>query len=348
MSLGTPTDDPTCTGTTSAARNVNDLYEDGIFTVVAAGNNGNSSTTDCTVNSPGAAIGAFTVGSYGAVGDVTAADLDTAPISTISSRGGTLNEGGQRAIVDITAPGCRNRMFGTNGNSGNAAYDQFSCGTSFAAPQVSGLALNLIDWARREQSSFLDSNPGLLHAILLTMADGQEQPGGTSPLSQADNLWGAGRLRARLWNSAGLDAPWSFKAASTCVGQNETVIIPIAGTPNADINSIKAAIYWYDVRHETGTTPDKLNLSMGGVDGSLYRVSNAATTNYEFVTARSGYGGTDNIGAAQSEIRITGVQVTSDVAGCGTNRMLVHYAIVAEDSDRDDVDGPTLAEIERE
>ncbi len=114
------------------------------------------------------------------------------------------------------------------------------------------------------------------------------------------------------------------------------------------MNTIKAAIYWYDVRHETGGAIDKINLALGRVDGGLIRASNAVTTNYEFVIARDGYGGTDDIDTSQSEMWITGVDVTADNAGCGTNKMLVYYAFIAEDADRDDAEGPALSVVERE
>jgi hypothetical protein len=45
---------------------------------------------------------------------------------------------------------------------------------------------------------------------------------------------------------------------------------------------------------------------------------------------------------------MTGYNVTSDDAGCGTNSMKVYYAYFYEDSARDDVDGRSASDVEVE
>lgn len=182
LSAGSLTEDSNCSGASGLSKKANDLYENGILPVILAGNEGNADTTNCTVRSPGSAIGAVTVGSIGSGTDDTAAELRSATISSFSSRGGTSNEGGGRAIIDLAAPGFRKNMFNNTANSGASAYGYSASGTSFATPHVSAAAGLLVDWSMRDHNSFLVNNPGLLHAFLILMGDGFGQSNLRDPL----------------------------------------------------------------------------------------------------------------------------------------------------------------------
>lgn len=85
--IGFPTDDPNCLGQSTLSRRANDLYEAGILLVQSAGNTAHPAA-DCTVTSPGSAIGTFTVGGHGNDTMGTELDVRQAAIYTQSARGG--------------------------------------------------------------------------------------------------------------------------------------------------------------------------------------------------------------------------------------------------------------------
>jgi hypothetical protein len=340
MSWGSSSNNTNCSGTTAFSRALNNLYEDGILAVKSAGNDGHSSTTDCTVSAPGSALGAVTVGSIGNTGDNFADDMKSAAIRDASARGGTSSEGGGRAIIDLVAAGYRDNMLSTAANTGNTAYNYFGFGTSMAAPYVTGAALLLEDWSVRSQNGFLEYNPGLLHAMLVLMTD--HWNGSSFQLQGSkNNLYGAGRLRVRLFEDAGLDNPWGWKAGWTCVTDGHETEIPIDGTPIADIDVLKVAIYFYDPQHETGGGVDSINTYIERSDtGVALRGANMIGNEYQFLTMRQNYGGPDVIQNIPLRLVLNGIGITADNVssrgvGCGTNQMLVWYAYYFEDSDRE-------------
>jgi hypothetical protein len=128
------------------------------------------------------------------------------------------------------------------------------------------------------------------------------------------------------------------------------VSIPIHHTPIGSIDVIKAAMFWYDSRHELGQSIDNLNLRLvNSATGATIRSSTQSTNESEFVYARSpAFGGLDTIQNVPLELIIDPVSVTADNTSCGTNKMLVWYAYFFEDSNRDDADGPTIDQAPRE
>jgi hypothetical protein len=341
MSWGSDTNNTNCSGTTAFSRALNNLYEDGILPVKSAGNLSHSSTTDCTVNAPGSALGAVTVGAIGNYPpDDSTDEMKAAAIRTTSSRGGTATEGGGRAIVDLVAAGIISNGLSTAANSGSSAYSYSGSGTSTSTPYATGAALNLQDWSVRSQNGFLDYNPGLLHAMLILMTD---RWNGSSYRLQGtkDNLYGAGRLRMRLLEDIGLDNPWGWQAGWTCVEDGHETEIPIIGTPIGDINVLKAAIYFYDPQHETGGGVDSINMYIERADtGAALRTANMIGNEYQFLAMREGYGGPDGLTTAPLRLVLNGIGISADNVsshgvGCGTNEMLVWYAYYYEDSDRE-------------
>ena len=176
--------------------------------------------------------------------------------------------------------------------------------------------------------------PGVLFVNMLLMGDRQGQAAKLD--TGFDNLWGAGRMKMRMANAAGLDAPAIWKTGSTCVGTGGTFTVPInsgVALPNA-VNDLKAAIFWYDRRHGLGTVIDDIDLELHNVGGSTpLRSSASSWDNKERVYHNA-------IGGQAVELRIKGHDVTTDGEGCGTNQMLVWYAYFYEDDARDDVEGP--------
>jgi hypothetical protein len=327
-------DDPQCLGESALNRVANDLFEQGILLIKTAGNEGHSSSTDCTVNSPGAAIGVFTVGGHGNSTTGAESDVRSGSIYSNSSRGGTVSEGKGRTIVDITAFAARKLMPDANGG-----YSYNAPGTSFSAPTVTAGAIDFIDFYKKNQSDLID-DPGILFANLLLMGDREGEGGELS--SGFDNLWGAGRFKMRKFDSEGMDSPYQWKTGRVCVGQGEAVTIAVndGSAISSSANDFKAVIYWYDRRHESGTAIDDIDLRLKNSSGSTLVSSTSMTDNKERVYHSA-------VGGATLELEIYGQSVASDVEGCGTNSMRVFYAFFYEDDARNDSNGPG-SEIETE
>ena len=101
---------------------------------------------------------------------------------------------------------------------------------------------------------------------------------------------------------------------------------------SSDYDIAKAVIWWYDRRHEIGTTPDDIDLTLEYNGGSLLG-STSSFDNKERVFADT------NVGGDSVSLDIKGYSVTSDGEGCGINSMRVYYAAMLEDSDRDESNG---------
>ncbi|MDY0062017.1 MAG: S8 family serine peptidase [Myxococcota bacterium] len=335
QSWGVKTEDTTCLGTTNMCIDANDLFESGVLLINAAGNTRGSSS-DCTVWSPGTAIGVFTVGSHGDGLTGGSSDIKTDPIydqdaTHASSYGGAdsnWDEGHNRTIIDLTAFGYRDLLFDASGGYSEEATG----GTSNAAPTIAAGAIDFIDFYKTHLSSSID-NPGQLFVNLLLLGDRQGQGGKLS--TRFDHLWGAGRFLMRKYDAPGMDAPWEYNNGWTCIDDSEEYTIPFAGGSalSSDINYCKAVIYWYDRRHEEGITYiDDIDLKLYG-DGSLLASSSDANDNKERVFSTL-------VGGKVTSLKIIGYDVTADEEGCGTNSMKVYWAYFCEDSARNDGDGP--------
>ena len=104
---------------------------------------------------------------------------------------------------------------------------------------------------------------------------------------------------------------------------------------------LKAVVWWYDDRHETGVAHDKVDLALETDDNGAWTsvVPSATDDNRQRVYL-------SEPDEAAHRIAVTGRDVTSDSAGCGTGGMKVWWTAYHEDSDRDD--GPGGAGRQRE
>lgn len=340
--------DADCDGDTGMAADANDLYESGILLIKSAGNDPGSSL-DCTIGAPGAAIGVFTVGGHGDGFSGGESDVRDDPIfyesatNIGSSYGGThpaTTEGGGRSIVDLTAFAYREVLFDTDGNYGNRMR-----GTSFATPTVAAAAIDFIDFYRHEWSNLID-NPGVLFVNLLQMGDREQENPALGPLLRRfDHLWGAGRMKMRKYDAAGMDTPWGFGTGFVCIDHDETYVFTLndGNALSSDVDYLKVSIWWYDRRHEVNGTVDDIDLyvrEIGSQPGFDLGRSNDLYDNKERVF-------TYDVGGKAVQIDVIGSDVTTDAEGCGTNSMKVFYSYFYEDGDRDDANGPG-AEIEAE
>ena len=336
MSQSNYTTDTNCSGQSVLSADVNDLYDLGILVFKSAGNQNHQSTTDCTVGDPGAAVTAFTVGGHTNTWDAFTGETDVRS-GTIwtensdgsgdgSSRGGTsLSEGKWRSIIDVTAPAIRHWYANA---SGSYTYGPIA-GTSFAAPTITGIAADYIDFYRETYSAAID-DPGLLQANLLLFGDRYVQ----------GNLYGFGRVKTRMWNSAGLDGPYQWGSLETCISDTEeyTYDLNSGNLIDSDVDAIKAVTWYYPRDHESSSDYSDIDLYLQrSSDGSSWTTVSADTNSYE----EKGRVVTTGITSQYYwRLKIVGFDVHAGDPSCSGGAIRVYFSFFYEDSDRDDGDGP--------
>jgi len=232
-----------CNRSYSANDAVDAAMLDGAFVAKSASNNGHTSSS-CNVGNPGAASGAFTVNAT----KRSASDLKTAAMYSGSSRGG---DSLGRSVIAITAP------TGPENNTSAAAggdYGVFGA-TSGATPVVAASAAVLKEHLMDTFSSSLVTESGVLYAAMLLMGDGQLESGSkASATTPMDELWGAGRLRMRMFNSQGMDTPWRVRIFSRTIDDGEVakdmLLNPNSSGVNqavpSDVDRFKATAFWHE------------------------------------------------------------------------------------------------------
>lgn len=330
-------EDPTCNGTCTQCQAFNSLYEDGVAIFNSNGNDGHEDEDDCTVGDPASAIGVMAVGAYQVNGSTHEEEAYSG-----NSRGGTAEEGGGRTIIGLLAPTKHDYRAVEDWNDSPYYETGSFTASSGATPAVTGAAAVFRDYYVTTHSSLID-DPGILYTFLQLMGD-REDEDGTHMVHHFDPVTGAGKLRLRMFDTNGLDDPKGWSAGSECIQHGASYPVEINGgsTLHADVDYIKAVIWWYDRGHEVGCTPDntvchdKFDLSLQSLVGlstwTTQRSSNTADNRQRVYLS--------GVGGDEYRLRITGDNVTSDGEGCGSNANRVYYAWMYEENDRDD--GGTL------
>lgn len=87
-------------------------------------------------------------------------------------------------------------------------------GSSFAAPQVAGMAADLKDMYLQQDETWIN-NPGRLHTAMLAMGDRHRSSSASVATQQwsdgADQNWGLGRVKMRMFASGGGVGPWGAR-----------------------------------------------------------------------------------------------------------------------------------------
>lgn len=332
--------DTPCDGTHITSKLLNDIFQSGITVFVAAGNRvgGHGNLSDCQVAPPNDAMGAFAVAMHTNSNTNDESDVRGGALHSQSARGGTFSEGAGRSIIDISATGKMATVFH---HTSAANYRSFTgSGTSLSSPLVTGAASNLMDFYRNNYSNALET-PGKMTSHMLLMGDRQGE--GSILTSYFDNLWGAGRMKMRMYNDAGMDGPWEMQSWSTCIDHGETYYLNINGANafNYQINDIKYVISWFDSDHEnTGVVANDIDLVLqsqapGSSTWSTASFSTSSTDEKERVFAST------SVSGYKYRLKISGYSVSED-GSCGTNSIRVHIAGFIEDDARNDGDGPYI------
>ena len=339
--------DWSCRGVDLVSRDVDALFEHGIFMVKSAGNSGGSAR-GCTIGPPGAATTVLTVAALAAERD-EAEGVRNAPVLTASAVGGTPRltgdrwDASERAVIGLAAQGCRREPIADTG------IDFIGCGTSFSTPTVGAAALlQLAFWERDRRTAFFHHRPGALMAMLLAMGDGfahEARPGDARIDVGFDRRVGAGRLGLRRFDRAGLDAPWGYQIAETCVSPAEVQYFPhedgVVLQPGVEV--IKAALFWYDPGIDDAGRFNDLDLAIERArdepglarQWSPVAASAQPSNNKERAIVRG-------VGGQRLRVAVRGTHVRTRATDptCG-DAQRAYLAYFFEDSRRDDPDGPT-------
>ena len=321
--------DPLCNGDTSLDRDYNAMYEEGVATFQSNGNQGNGVCGDCNMATPGNAIGVFASSAYevNALGDEV--------LFFKNSRGGTQFEGNGRTITGLLTPSKRTLLAEADSTMAPTYTTGGFCCSSGSTPHLSGAAALFRDFYLATYSTLIDE-PGILYTNLLLMGDRYHEDGGY--LAEGfDGLTGAGKLRLRRFDQPGLDAPATWKTGSRCIQHGATTTIDI-GTLDADVDYVKAVIWWYDAQHDAGNPHDKIDLELQQQIGSLpfyvtYWSSRTDDNRQRIYATNAGGVG---VGGQTLRLRIKGRWIQGETDGCGTDANRVFFAVIAEENDRDD------------
>ena len=268
-------------GTDAGSLAVNQATAGGDVVVVAAGNSGDAPGT---VNAPGVATGAITVG---------AASDHSAPVGTdrhddgiwlaaFSSRGPTADG---RIKPDVVAPGVTVRSADAGTSAGYATFS----GTSMATPYVAGAVALALD-------ADPTATPTEVRAALTATAADRGRTG-------LDNEWGAGIVDVRAFVDAvaGASTPRqtafpSWERRTGTVPSNGSVDVPIAvgadglGVPLAVTVTLTSGALACDVYCQIGFsagewTPD-LDVELRDPSGNLVADSQCALSGVSCTTGR--------------------------------------------------------------
>ncbi len=317
---------------------VDDAMKDGIFFVNTPGNNGHVGSS-CTVDLPGTASGSFTANDY----DVrSVADLNAATIASDACRGGDVHG---RAVIDLVAPEGREGAMGAQYNN---TYANGGYGTSLAAPVITGAAANFKHHFISVFGTSAANTVGNLYAHMLLMGDGELESGGTATATTPlDNVWGAGRMRMRMFNSAGMDAPWRIRWFNWVLDDGDAAtwyVNPDGGGVNQPVSSdaewFKAALWWHEPNLGASETSADIQTKVCKT-GTCYTHS---STNPQAHRLWLG----NVLGGQTWEVTVTGLSVPASTDAdyyYGQQKRQMFLAFFYEDRDRDDADGPS-ADIE--
>jgi len=130
------------------------------------------------------------------------------------------------------------------------SYTETGSGTSVSAPGAASDVVSLLDWARANNLSEF-SDPAVLNVVTMLWGDGTQGSytsfTNTGNVSRLDRLWGAGRLKARQFDDAGLDGPWGWGTIWSYVWQGNVWDIPVGTGPiSSDVDYLRASMFWQE------------------------------------------------------------------------------------------------------
>jgi len=353
LSGATGSSDPTthCALTHSAMDAVNEAYKQGIFFVKSAGNQNSSFSGTCNVTIPGTASGAMTIGAMNVTNATFTTSTDSLGMAGSSSRVPTDFLG--RKVIDMVAPNGMSKDITPGTLRWDTArtdddYRAFGGGTSNAAAYVSGATANMLDHLTAMIGGSLASEPGILRVSMLLGTD-LNMANGWSGIG--DGTWGHGRLRMRMFNAAGMDAPsrtrWIIRTVSDGQTVDDILLNPNSSGVNqvlpSGVDQVKVAVWFYEpniAQGELQTAKYKIQLcslappKLGGAE--VCQGLNVRDNSRVFLDNTS-------VAGLKYFLRIEGTDVPASsesnyLNGAAARR--IYIATMWEDTARNDGDGP--------
>ena len=317
----------------------NDMYLNDVFVSVAAGNSGWNS---CTVGVPGTAAGSFTAGA-------TRDEFDSfreADMEHTSARGA---DDHGRPMINLVAP--------LNREIGGAYYNDTywaptGGGTSLASPMIAGVALDTKQMMVSTWGSAMANHVGNLYAVMMLNGDNAGyapyaffEHASTNP--ESDPYTGFGRVAHRTLTADGMDSPFAYAVHRSVLahGGQKTITINGGQPVPSDADVLEAVLWWYEPNLEcfspyAGCTPPaditfQLCSALGCFD------SNSTAPGPRRVVAPPGFGG------ITWWLEVTGANIpqsTDALYHDGLQERTIHVALMYEDTDRDDANGPTCSD----
>ncbi len=255
-----------------------------------------------------------------------------------------------RGVDDFTPPDCEVRSDSDgDGLTTHREWGAFS-ETSAATPIISGAALLFRGWALPKLGLFIDDARHMFTTMLM-MGDRDQLNSATLGHRESgfDGTWGAGLLRMRMFDEVGMDDPAKMSWGETCVLDGQSTIIPIDATRiNSDVDYIKAVAFHFDDDFHDASQPGPLDWTR------MYLQSRPTGSSGPWQTLRADEK-RDNKHRVYSEVQANtdyrlmfdGTDIESLYQGCGWNGTRVHFAILTEDNDRDDITLDAVVEPEQ-
>jgi hypothetical protein len=224
----------------------------GVVVVKSAGDEDNTLGT-CNITYPAWRPEVIAVASLD-TSSSTNTNMNATVLRRFSSRGGaTLRIRGSTANlpfsgIGLSAPGCIDRWFNNNSN-GYASVAGSRCGTSFAAPVVSGTAVLLRD-AINQIGGFGNwggNDARHITANLLMFGDAWDGTLNADIPTGISDTSGYGRLHAHYLHSVNLSGPWWWSFWGLRLVQGQTYTFPIGdNNPESASAHLKWAVTWFD------------------------------------------------------------------------------------------------------
>jgi len=332
MSFGTST---TCNLSASSNDAVDAAMLEGIFFAKSGGNNTNTGGV-CNVGNPGTASGAFTVNQLSR----GTTPLKDSTVPSGASRGG---DSIGRGVIGIAA---HSGPEADTAARADGSYGAFGA-SSGAAPVVAGTAACLKDHFLDVFSSSIANEVGFIYATMLIQADGQLEDGSyANTFDPMDELYGAGRLRMRMFTAEGMDAPWRMRMFSRVIEDGELAAdmpvnpdgLGVNQELSQDVDRLRVSCFWHEPNIENGAAwSANIRLSIQGSNGYTYVSGTNADPRQHIYLGNIIQGHSWTIRLSGDDVPVS---LDSNYRYLEDERK-VYVAVYWEDGDRDDADGPS-------